>query len=354
MLKILNFSAAYEAPKYKWDKKNNFVTWGEDNKYPMYLLDLYNNYGAALHKAIINKKAKLVAGQGFDPIADANLLKFVDDAKVELAVKRAELDYEIFNGFAFEVVWNNEGTAYTSFQHIPLHKLRIGIQNEDIKFPYVWFCNDWANYKKPENEPELVRMFNPLNKSGKQIYFYSEYNPYADGLYPIPGYSNGMNWIELSYEISKFHVSQAKNGYAPSFLLNFATGIPTEEEQDAFFKEFKKNFAGTENAGKIILTYSDGGEQKPELIPIQLNDSDERFTMLMDQVDYGVTAAHEIAAQMVLLQPGKLGSTEERAALGVEFQKDYISPRQTQMEEVVNEILGVVYDEEVKLKKATV
>jgi hypothetical protein len=54
------------------------------------------------------------------------------------------------------------------------------------------------------------------------------------------------------------------------------------------------------------------------------------------------------------LQPGKLGSTEERVELSIEFQKDYISPRQTQMEEIVNDILGVVYNEDVKLKKSIV
>jgi len=56
--------------------------------------------------------------------------------------------------------------------------------------------------------------------------------------------------------------------------LNFATGIPTIDEQNQFFREFQRNFKGAENAGKIMITYSDGGDQKPEMIPIQLNDSD--------------------------------------------------------------------------------
>lgn len=353
-LNILNFNKAYEAPAYKYNKSLNFIEWGKDNKYPEYLLNLYNNYGAALHKHIINKKVKLMAGQGFDPVTDASLTQFLDDNKVAFEVRKAALDYEIFNGFAIEVVWNNEGTAYTSFQHIPFHKLRLGFENEDIIFPHVWFSQDWSKYKKEEGTPQLIRQFNPLLRTGKQVYFYSEYNPSADGLYPICGYSTGCNWIELSWEISKFHLNQVKQGYAPSFLLNFSTGIPSEEEQDMFFKEFKRNFEGAENAGKIILTYSDGTDQKPELIPIQLNDSDERFVMLMEQIDNGVVASHEIPPQLVLLQPGKLGSTEERVELSIEFQKDYISPRQTQMEEIVNDILGVVYNEDVKLKKAIV
>jgi hypothetical protein len=351
-LKIFNFNQAYVAPTYTYNKKLSFIEWGKENKYPQYLLDLYNNYGASLHKNIINKKTKLISGQGFEPIIDPSLASFVDKNKLEREVKKATLDYELFNGFALEVIWNNEGSKITSINHIPFHKLRIGIQTDEIKFPYVWFSNDWNQIKKEEYTPELIRMFNPFLKQGKQIYFYTEYNPSADGLYPIVGYSTSMNWIELGYEISRFHLNQAKQGYAPSFLLNFSTGIPSEEEQDVFFKEFKKNFAGTENAGKIILTYSDGTDQKPELIPIQLNDSDDRFILLMEQVDYSIVSGAEIPPQMVILTPGKLGSTEERAALSAEFQKDYISPRQTQMEEVLNEILSTTFSEKVILKKS--
>ena len=57
---------------------------------------------------------------------------------------------------------------------------------------------------------------------------------------------------------------------------------------------------------------------------------------------------------MVILQPGKLGNTQERVELSIEFQRDYVSPRQTQMEEVLNEILGTIYQEDVILKKAIV
>lgn len=354
LFKVLNFNQAYEAPIYNYNKKLNFIEWGKDNKYPQYLLSLYNNYGASLHKNIINKKTKLISGQGFDPITDAALKSFVDKTHLAKEVKKATLDYEIFNGFALEVIWNNEGTAITSVTHIPFHKVCLGIETDEIPFPYVWFSNDWNQIKKDEYAPEPIRMFNPLLKQGKQIYWYSEYNPSADGLYPIVAYSTCINFIELGYEISKFHLNQAKQGYAPSFLLNFSTGIPTEEEQDAFFKEFKRNFAGTENAGKIILTYSNGTDEKPELIPIQLNDSDERFIMLMEQIDYSIASGAEIPPQMVILTPGKLGSTEERAALSLEFQKDYVSPRQTQIEEVLAEILLTTFTTSVTLKKSQI
>jgi hypothetical protein len=254
------------------------------------------------------------------------------------------------HNFSFEVIWNNEGTKIVSMQHIPYHKLRLGIQGDEISFAHLWFSNDWMQYKKEGYEPEMIRMFNPNLRTGKQIYWYSEYNPQTDGLYPIPGYSTTMNWIEMDYQVSVFHLNQLKQGYSPSFILNFATGIPSEEEQDVFFKEFKKNFSGAQNSGKIILTYSEGIEQKPELTAIQLNDSDERFIMLQDMTEKNIVMGHEVPAAMVILTPGKLGSTEERAELMIEFQDSYVTPRQENVEEVINEILSTSFNEEITLQ----
>lgn len=352
-IKILNFSSTYQPPRYKYNKKLNLIEWGDKNEYPKYLLNLYNS-SSTRHKAIINKKTKLIAGKGFEEVLDPSLDAFIKQNKLVAETKKAALDYEIFNGFAFEIIWTNDGSAISSIQHIPMHKLRIGIENEELNFEHLWFSNDWSQYKKEEYEPEMIRTFNPKVKQGKQIYFYCEYNPEQDGLYPIPGYSSEeyMNYVELASDISKFHLNQSKQGYAPSFILNFSTGIPTEEEQDTFHKEFKRNYQGADNAGKIILTYSEGVDQKPELIPIQLSDSDERFIALKDQIEEQIVAGAEIPPQLVILTPGKLGSTDERKELMQEFQEFYVTPRQENIEAVLNEILSTGgYKEEIKLQQ---
>jgi len=349
--KILNFNEAYEPPKMKLNKKLNIIEWGDKNLYPDYILNTYNTYGSSMHKNIINKKAKLVAGKGFKDIESPELQEFVELNELEGEVKKAELDYELFNGFAFEIIWNNAGTKIVSVKHIPLSKLRIGIEDEDYNFPHMWFSNNWEKYKKEEYAPELIRSFNPLIKKGKQILFYSEYNPANDELYPIPGYSTSFNWIELEYQISVFHLNQAKQGYAPSFILNFSTGIPTEEEMDQFNREFKRNYSSTENAGKIIITYSEGVDGAPVLTPIQLNDSDERFVNLMDQIENQIVAGAEIPPQLIILTPGKLASTSERNELMNEFQQSYIGPRQNNIEAVLKKITKASgYDEELKLE----
>lgn len=347
-IKIFNFNEAYTVPSYKYNPKLHLIEWGDRNNYPQYILDLYNAYGSTTHKSIIDRKVRMVAGQGFEEVTDIQLQKFIENNKLNKVVKKLELDYELFNGFALEVIWNNEGTKIASLKHVPFHKIRIGMECDELPFEHYWYSDNWLEYKKEEYEPEYIRGYNPFIKQGKQLYYYSEYNPQTDGLYPIPNYSTTMNYIEMGYQVAKFHLNQLKQGYTPSFILNFSTGIPTEEEQDEFYREFKRNYSGTDNSGKIILTYSEGQDGKPELIPIQLNDSDDRFIMLEDMIERNIVMGHAIPPSLVILTPGKLGSTDERKELQQEFQSNYVSPRQTQIEEIFNEILRT---DELQLKK---
>lgn len=337
---VINFNEAYEKPTYTFNKKGNFIEWGAKNKYPTQLLDLYNHNGSPTHKACINKKQHFISSQGFEDILEPALASFIASNMLQLELTKASLDYELFNGFSFEVTYTNGGDI-ASIKHIPFHKLRIGIETKEINFPYVWFSNDWSKINKEEFKPEGIRMFNPLIKQGKQVVYYSEYNPQTEGLYPIAPYAVGatLAYIELDYEIAKFHLNQAKQGYAPQFILNFATGIPTAEEQQDFAYAFARDFKGT-TGNNIILTYSEGKEQAPEISTIASNDSDKRFTLLMDLIDNKIVMGSEIPPQLLILTPGKLGTTDDRKELMDEFQKSYVTPRQNVLEGVLNKILS--------------
>jgi hypothetical protein len=353
MFKILNFNQAIEPPRYVYNEKRNIIEWGRDNLYPQELLEMYNYKGSSIHKAIINKKQKMVAGNGFNPVLDPALKEFIKVHKLEREVKKASLDYELYNGYSFEVIYSNEGTTYASFKHIPFQKVRVGIEDKDLPFKHYWISTDWNQYKSKREEyhPEYIRAYNPLVKTGRQLYYYCEYNPEVE-YYPIAGYSTTLNWISADFEVSRFHLNQLRQGFSPSFILNFATGIPSDEEMNDYYRDFRRNYEGTENSGKIIITYSDGADGKPELIPINLNDSDDRFLMLKEQISENIVLGHEIPVQLLLLVPGKLGSTDERIELLKDFQFTYVGPRQENIEESLNELLqNIGFTEDITLRE---
>jgi hypothetical protein len=351
-VKIFTFNEAYIPPIYKFEKKGeyHFITFGSDNLYPVFLLEMYNNFGSPLNKAIINKKTKMSTGFGYKPILNPQLKEWARKNNLERLFLYISKDFEIYNGFAMEVIWNNGGTSF-DLKYLPIHTLRIGLKETEEEDDYFWYSKDWANIKKEENKPEYIKKFDPNDKRGRQVIYYIEPNPAMTHLYPIPNYSTAINYIDLDYQIGKWHLNQVRQGFAPSFILNFATGVPTQDEQNQFYREFQRNYKGADGAGKIILTYSDGGDAKPDLIPINTNNSDEKFIMLQDMVEKNITQAHEMPVQLVSFQPGKLGSSEERKELMAEFQTYYIAIRQNQLEEAINGLLETIgYEEKIVLK----
>jgi hypothetical protein len=350
--KIFHFNEAYQAPIYRFEKKGDthFLSFGADNLYPLYLLNLYNNYGSPLNKSIINKKTKMTAGFGYKKIQDVKLHEWAKRNNLERLLLYLAKDFFIYGGFAIEIIWNREGTSF-EIGYLPIHSLRIGLKENEEEPDYYWYSKNWGEYKKEEYKPEYIRQFDPEHRQGRQALYYIEPNPSSTDLYPIPDYSTAINYVELDYKIGVFHINQVNQGFSPSFILNFGS-VPTWDEQNQFFREFQKNFKGAENAGKIMITYSNGQDEKPELIPIQLNDSDDRFLLLQSMVEKNITQAHECPIQLVSAVPGSLGSQTERAELMAEFQLYYIEIKQNQMEEAINGVLRTIgYTEEIIFNK---
>lgn len=341
--KVFTFNEAYVAPIYTFQKKGDyhFLSFGVDNLYPLLLLNLYNNYGSPLHRAIINKKTKMIAGFGYKELQDENLKQWAKRNNLERLLLYLAKDFMIYGGFAIEIIWNREGTSF-DMKYLPIHTLRIGLKDTEDEQDYYWYSKDWGQYKKDEYKPEYIKQFDPQDRTGRQALYYIDPNPSATELYPIPEYATALNFIDLDYQVGVYHLNQVRQGYQPSYILNFSTGIPSIDEQNQFFRSFQANFMGAQNSGKIMITYSDGGDQKPEILAVPDNGSDDRFIMLQGMVEKQITQAHEFPIQLVSVVPGSLGSQDERKELMMEVQTYFIAIKQNQMEEAINGVLETI------------
>ncbi len=353
-VKVISFDIGYTAPINTVNKSRNIVEWGskteisEKNLYPEFPLSLYNDGGSPTHKACIDKKIRFGCGNGFKKVKDKKLEEFMKSMKFNRVTKEGFTAYEVFNGFAFEIVWDRAGENWTSFKAIPLQKLRIGIEHAEIPYPHYWFSNNWAEYKKEMYAPELIPAYDSNDKTGKKLYYYSEFNLSNDFGYPTPTYSNSFNFISIEAEFGRFQFNNLANGYAPDFLLNIATGIPGDEEQDAFFDDFKAQMGNRGRANKIIITYSDGADGKSELTTIQGNESDKRFQEPLNSSVEMIARGHNMPPQLVIMSDGLFG--QDRDGIMAEFQEDYVASRQQAMEDVLNELLADLgYTEEIRL-----
>src|SRR5687768_7718512 len=101
--KILVVSLSdYQIPVFRENKSGKFISYGADNKYPNYLLDLYNK--SPKHGAIIRSKANYVAGKGFALEGFLSKVNKYGETANDLLTKQA-LDLEIHGGFYVQVIW---------------------------------------------------------------------------------------------------------------------------------------------------------------------------------------------------------------------------------------------------------
>ncbi len=123
-------------------------------------------------------------------------------------------------------------------------------------------------------------------------------------------------------------------------VINFATGVPTEEEMDTVIRRLRTEYEGSSEGGKVIFTFSDGGDTAPTITPITLNDSDERFIELNKKVTEGIFVGHRATNPNLfgVRIPGELGNKNDLIESLQVFQAQYIDAKQYLIEKTFNRL----------------
>jgi predicted transcriptional regulator len=319
-------------PVFKENKAKGFVTFGADNLYPDFLIELFNK--SPKHNAIVSAKASYVAGIGTEVYGQStediakiqNKLKSINayETYEELKAKVA-YDAELFNGFAIEVIWNKAKTAPSEYYHIPFKNVRKGLEGD-----YV-YCADWTDTKA---EKIHYQPYNPITRESKQLYYCQFYRP-GQGEYPLPDYVGALKYIEVDTEISNYYLNSIKNGFTAQTHIQLFKGIPTPEEARATARRFKENYQGTDNAGGLIIQYNDPTEKESVINNLQPSDFDKQFDLLNKTVQQEIFVAHKVNSPMLfgVRVEGQLGGRSELIEAYEMFHHAYIEPRQQKIDD---------------------
>lgn len=330
-------------PVFKENKAKGFVTFGADNLYPDFLIELFNK--SPKHNAIVSAKASYVAGIGTDvfgqntsDIAKAQAkLKQINayESYEELKAKIA-YDAELFNGFAVEVIWNKAKTAPSEYYHIPFKDIRKGLEGDFV------YCEDWTN---PKAEKIHYQPYNPITRESKQLYYCQFYRP-GQGEYPLPDYVGALKYIEVDTEISNYYLNSIKNGFTAQTHIQLFKGIPTPEEARATARRFKENYQGTDNAGGLIIQYNDPTEKESVISNLQPSDFDKQFDLLNKTVQQEIFVAHKVNSPMLfgVRVEGQLGGRTELIEAYEMFHHAYIEPRQQKIDDAFSYLLEPIAD----------
>ena len=325
-------------PVFKENKAKGFVTFGADNLYPDFLVELFNK--SPKHNAIVSAKASYIAGIGTDVFGQNT----TDIAKAEAKLKninayetyeelKAKIAYdaELFNGFAVEVIWNKAKTAPSEYYHIPFKDVRKGLEGE-----YV-YCADWTDTKA---EKIHYQPYNPITRESKQLYYCQFYRP-GEGTYPLPDYVGALKYIEVDTETSNYYLNSIKNGFTAQTHIQLFKGLPTPEESRATARRFKESYQGTDNAGGLIIQYNDPTEKESIISNLQPSDFDKQFDLLNKTVQQEIFVAHKVNSPMLfgVRVEGQLGGRTELIEAYEMFHHAYIEPRQQKIDDVFSYLL---------------
>lgn len=250
---------------------DNPVTWGDRNKLPDFLYELYEN--CTTLQSVINGITDYVYGAGVvNNTSFTGKNEFGDTlAKV---VYKSELDTNIYGGCFIQVKQTLSGAI--SVAHIDARKCRL---SKDEK---IIFVHSYENGRKSSTVKYNRFDKSTLMKDGVQIYYYK--GDCSRGTYPVCEYKSALASCETEIEATKFDYSNIKNGLTVQGVLNIAGDVPAEGRKQ-ILDGVVDLYTGGNKAGRILTTFSgDSTSTSPvTFTPLTGNDADTRFINTIDR-----------------------------------------------------------------------
>lgn len=337
-----------EIPGMEW------VQYGDGaykNLFPTYLVELYNN--SATHAAIINATAAMIAGEDLLVEDSKDLAQYVELKKMlanfngqETAhdvFTKASFDLKLQGAFALNVIWSKDRTRIAEVYHVPVEQLRVGAPDEHGRVKCYYLSADWSQYRKKEYAPKRVAAFNTNDRrEASQILYTGLYSP-AMEIYHTPDYVASTNWVQVDSLTADYHLNNIANGFSGSFFINFSNGIPTKEERERIERQITRKFTGANNAGKFVLTFTEDGQEKPEIVPIQVSNADKQYTVLNELCIQNIMIGHRVTSPMLLgvKTEGQLGGRNELTQAFELYMNTVIKPYQNVVLRAFKRLLAV-------------
>lgn len=296
----------HELPLFEEQPGSEWINYGFDNLYGDYLRDLY--LGSSIHTAVVNGVAEMIAGEGIDAtdrLQNAGKreqwLKFsgLMEKSSDDLVRRLSFDMKLYGMAYIQVIWNRSRTGIAEMRHISSSNVRSGKANADGVVKTYYVSARWDAIKQKQYHPRAYPAFSMEDRTqAAQILQIKAYQP-GIYYYGLPDYVGSTNYIELDREIGVFHLNNIKNGLFPSMLLNFNNGIPTDEERREIERKVNEKFSGSSNAGRLLISFSDGNDNQPQIESISANDAEGMYQFLSQETTTKILAGHRVTSPLL-------------------------------------------------------
>ena len=346
-LRIVNL-AAEKSPKAKESASKEWVFYGDDNNYFEYLIDRYN--GSAVNNAIISSVSDQIYGEGLSCTNESK--KPLDHAKMKSIFKADDLkrvahDLKLLGQGAFNIVWNKGRTEILMAKHIPMQNLRPEKAEEgDIKAYY--YSDDWSQSRKKQYAPRRIEAFTGARGEESQIMVIK---PYAAGYFyfsPVD-YAGALQWAEIDEEIGTYHLTNIQNGFAPTMMINFNNGQPTEDEQNHIERKVTQKLEGAKGK-KWLISFNDDTANATTIESLPISEASEQYKFLSEEATRKILIGHKVTSPILFGIKDNTGlgnNAEEIKTASQLWDNLVIRPYQNMILDAINEVLlvnGIVLD----------
>lgn len=331
--------SSYTAPVIVENNKNEWVEYGEDNNYYQFLIDRYNN--SATNNAVINNICRLIFGQGLT--ATDSAMKPNEWAQLLSILKEDDLRRIIFDLYALgqcalQIHYDKGHKAITRAFHTPIQLLRPEKCNQDGDIVGYFYSDNWTDPKK--YVPKRFDAFGTSKKEVEILYL----APYSAGMkyFSNVDYQGGIDYALLEEKIAEYLINEVSNSFAPTTIVNFNNGQPTDEQKDEISASVIGKLTGSKGK-KVVISFNENESTKTTIDTIPLNDAPDHYQYLSDEATFKILRSHNVTTPLlfgVSVATGFSSNADEMKTGALLFENMVIKPKQQMIVEMIKKILS--------------
>lgn len=274
------------SPKETIVRGKDLVEWGDHNAYPDYLLDLSKTVTSL--GAIIGGTTDFVAG---DDITIQPLHAGFENGEMnyrgDLITEQVEdlaRNVLTYGGLCLQIIRGRDGSVAEVY-FIDLRYIRMNKEGN-----VFYYSEKWG--KSGTKDTVVYPAFRSDVKDKWFTLTDEERNRHASSIllvktdrtrvYPSPVWAASVKACETERLVDDYHLNAISNGFAPSAIINFNQGTPTDEMKEEIEKNVKEKCGGAANAGGIILSFNPNKESATTIEVPQITDFGDKYKALAE------------------------------------------------------------------------
>jgi len=327
-IRIVNLSS-HQSPIFTPTKNKEWMLNGKDNAGYTYIIDRYKY--SPTNSAIIDSYSNYINGKGLT--AKYTPAQASEWAKIQSIIAKDELrkicqDFAIFEESSVEIILGKSGSDIVSITHLPKEKVMPSVVDENGEISSYFYSYDWSDIRK--YPPEEIPAFTLDTKEKRTVYIIKKYS-ISDFYFTRPSYFSGLNYAELEEEIAVYSVNHIKNGLSAGHIINFNDGEADTEVKDRIERNIDKKLAGSNNAGKRILSFNSNKENATTVEAIEISDAHQQYQFFSEEARRQLMVAHKVTSPILFGIKDNTGfgnNADEMTTAFDELMLNVIKPKQ--------------------------